>query len=132
MTTAQFPNLSGQQYMSLTTFRKNGTPVPTPVWFVEQGGRLYVTTQAAAGKVKRIRNNSRVTVAPCKVNGEVTGAAVEASAQVITDDVKAALALRSLRGKYGVQFTLFTGMGKIRQLFGRKQSDSVYLEIMPV
>ena len=49
------PEISGQRYISLATFRKNGTPVYTPVWFGEENGRLYVMTAAKTGKAKRLR-----------------------------------------------------------------------------
>ena len=57
----------------LTTFRKDGTPVATPVWFVIHDGELHTTTLENAGKVKRIRNNPRVTVAACTVRGTPIG-----------------------------------------------------------
>jgi PPOX class probable F420-dependent enzyme len=59
------------RYVSLTTFRKDGTPVATPVWHVPHGAELWIVTEAASGKVKRIRNNPRVLVAPCSVRGTV-------------------------------------------------------------
>ena len=62
-----------QKYISLTTFRKNGIGVATPVWFGEQDDRLYVMTRNNMGKTKRIRNNPQVKVAPCTIRGKVTG-----------------------------------------------------------
>ena len=68
------PAIRGQKYISLTTFRKTGEKVATPVWFGEDGDKLYVMTRSDMGKTKRIRNNPQVTVAPCTVRGKVTGA----------------------------------------------------------
>jgi uncharacterized protein len=65
--------IRGQKYISLGTFRKNGEKVATPVWFGEEGDKLYVMTISKTGKVKRIRNNPHVTVAPCTIRGKVTG-----------------------------------------------------------
>jgi PPOX class probable F420-dependent enzyme len=65
--------IRGQKYISLGTFRKNGEKVATPVWFGEEGDKLYVMTISKSGKVKRIRNNPQVTVAPCTIRGKVTG-----------------------------------------------------------
>ena len=65
--------IHAQKYISLTTFRKTGAPVPTPVWFGEQDGKLYVMTRSDMGKTKRIRNNPQVKVAPCTMRGKVTG-----------------------------------------------------------
>jgi PPOX class probable F420-dependent enzyme len=65
--------ISGQRYISLATFRKNGTPVYTPVWFGEENGHLYVMTKSTLGKVKRLRNNPRVKIAPSTMRGKITG-----------------------------------------------------------
>ena len=99
-----FPNLAGHQFMSLTTFRRNGVAVPTPVWFAERDGRLYVTTQAQAGKAKRIRATGRVTVAPCTMRGELLGAVAEGQARILPES-EAARASQILEDKYGQQFT---------------------------
>ena len=74
---------AGQKYISLTTFRKNGVAVATPVWFGEDGDKLYVMTRSDMGKAKRIRNNPRVRVAPCTSRGKVTGPEFEASARIL-------------------------------------------------
>ena len=70
----QIPSqIQEQKYISLKTFRKNGAGVPTPVWFGEQDGKIYVMTRSDLGKAKRIRNNPQVRVAPCTIRGTVTG-----------------------------------------------------------
>jgi len=65
--------IQGQKYISLTTFRKNGLGVKTPVWFTEQDNKLYVMTRSDSGKYKRIRNNPQVKLAPCTMGGKITG-----------------------------------------------------------
>ena len=65
--------IRAQKYVSLTTFRKSGAGVATPVWFGEENGKLYVMTMNDSGKSKRIRNNPQVRVAPCTIRGKVTG-----------------------------------------------------------
>jgi PPOX class probable F420-dependent enzyme len=77
---------TGQNYLNLETLRKNGTPVATPVWFAEADEVLYVYSQAESGKMKRIRNNPRVRIAPCDMRGNVTGAWVPATAHLIEGD----------------------------------------------
>ena len=68
------PNeISGQKYISLTTFRKSGVGVPTPVWFAEEGNKLYVMTASKSGKYKRLRNNPQAKVAPCTIRGKIMG-----------------------------------------------------------
>jgi PPOX class probable F420-dependent enzyme len=75
--------IAGQKYISLKTFRKNGVGVATPVWFGEEGEKLYVMTRGDMGKAKRIRNNPQVRVAPCTIRGTVTGAEFAATARVL-------------------------------------------------
>jgi uncharacterized protein len=77
------PAIRGQKYVSLTTFRKTGVGVPTPVWFGEQDGKLYVMTLSKSGKTKRIRNNPEVKVAPCTINGKVTGPEFAATVRLL-------------------------------------------------
>jgi uncharacterized protein len=75
--------IQGQKYISLTTFRKNGVGVSTPVWFGEENGKLYVMTINNTGKVKRIGNNPQVSVAPCTMRGKVTGPEFAATARLL-------------------------------------------------
>ena len=77
------PTIGGQKYISLTTVRKNGTKVATPVWFGEDNDKLYVMTRSTMGKVKRIRNNPLVEVAPCTMRGKVTGDKLFAHARIL-------------------------------------------------
>ncbi|MFC0004354.1 PPOX class F420-dependent oxidoreductase [Micromonospora siamensis] len=74
--------LAAEKYVLLTTFRKDGRAVPTPVWAVRDGDALAVWTVSDSGKVKRIRRDGRVTVAPCDVRGNPRGAAVPAQASI--------------------------------------------------
>ena len=91
--------IRGQKYISLTTLRKTGAKVPTPVWFGEDGDKLYVMTRSDMGKTKRIRNNPKVTVAPCTMRGEVTGPEFPASARILPPE-EHARARQTLNGKY--------------------------------
>ena len=67
------PAIHGQKYISLATFRKTGVPVPTPIWFAEEGDKLYFMTNSKLGKCKRIRNNPNVKIAPCTIRGKISG-----------------------------------------------------------
>lgn len=78
-------NFTGK-YLSLTTFRRDGTPVSTPVWFVAENGNLLVETDGNSYKAKRIQRNDNVTVAPCNATGRVTGEAVSARAAILPAD----------------------------------------------
>jgi PPOX class probable F420-dependent enzyme len=75
--------ICGQKYIALTTFRKNGQAVSTPVWFAEQGEKLYVMTRNDSGKYKRIRNNPQIKVAPCTMGGKITRPEFSAIARVL-------------------------------------------------
>ena len=97
------PNLApfaGQKYLNLESVKRDGTPVQTPVWFAEEQGVLYVYTLAKAGKVKRIRRNPRIRIAPCTMRGTVIGPWVEAEATIV-DATTAAHGHTLLRHKYG-------------------------------
>jgi uncharacterized protein len=71
--TNEFEQLADGKYLLVTTFRKDGRSVPTPVWVVRDGDALGVWTVTDSGKVKRIRNNAEVLVGPCDVRGNPTG-----------------------------------------------------------
>ncbi|HEY6369129.1 MAG TPA: PPOX class F420-dependent oxidoreductase [Candidatus Sulfotelmatobacter sp.] len=76
--------IQGQKYISLTTFRKTGAAVATPVWFGEEDGKLYVMTRSDMGKAKRIHNNPQVRVAPCTIRGKLTGPEFPAKARILS------------------------------------------------
>ena len=101
-----------QDYLNLETFRKTGVGVPTPVWFIEDQGVLYVTTGVDSGKVKRIRNNGRVRIAPCDVRGGLKGEWVEAQARLVSGDGVEQKVDRLLGKKYGLQKTLYGLMNR--------------------
>jgi uncharacterized protein len=81
--------IRGQRYLSLATFRKNGAPVYTPVWFAEDGDKLYFMTNSKLGKVKRIRNNPQVKIAPCTMRGKITGPEFPATVRVMRPEESA-------------------------------------------
>ncbi|MEV0456590.1 PPOX class F420-dependent oxidoreductase [Catellatospora methionotrophica] len=95
------------KYVSLTTYRKDGTPVATPVWLAVDGGELFIVSDADAWKVKRIRRTSRVSLTPCDVRGRVAPGAVpvEGSARVLDDAgtarVRALIARKYLLSRLG-------------------------------
>ncbi|QGV77783.1 PPOX class F420-dependent oxidoreductase [Streptomyces ficellus] len=93
------------RYVSLTTFRKDGTGVATPVWYAVDGDELYVWTRADSWKVKRLRRDTRVVVTACDVRGRVAeGAATAGGTARLLDDTRGVRKL--LSRKYGVQFWL--------------------------
>jgi uncharacterized protein len=83
----------------LTTYRRDGTPVATPVSLAVAGDRGYVRSPGTAWKVKRIRRDPRVQIAPCTVRGRPTGPALPAVARRLEGD-EARRAARALRRRH--------------------------------
>lgn len=93
--------LGAGDYLLITTYRKNGTAVPTPVWVVRDGDALGIWTVTDSWKVKRIRNRADVLVGPCDLRGNPTGDAVPARAEIL-DAAGTAHYRRLLARKYGL------------------------------
>ena len=102
-----FAAFRDHKYISLETFKKSGEGVKTPVWFAAdpasdlsgEGARLYMYTIGNTGKVKRIRNNPHVKIAPCTLKGEVLGDWTDANAEIVTGET-ASQAMKLLNKKY--------------------------------
>ena len=100
--------LSKGNYVLVTTFRRDGTPVPTPVWVGRDGDGLIVWTGSETGKVKRIRNNPVVELAPCGVRGRPRGTSVKGTARIL--DAEGSHRGRGLlKRKYGITGRLLIG-----------------------
>lgn len=122
-----FADLEGHGYVLLTTFRKNGSPVATPVWFSLAGDRLYVFTDLESGKVKRIRNDPRAILSPSDFFGRSKGGRISAEARLL-DRAGSEVADRALREKYGRRYRLAQA---VIRLLG-KSSRRAFLELRPV
>lgn len=123
---SHFAPLAGAEFMVLTTYRRSGVAVPTPVWFAQVDGVLYVTTGADAGKVKRLRANPVVQVAASDRVGTVLGLAVAGRGRVLERDEEA-VARTALQQKYGAQFTTLT----TQMDANRPPGSRIYLVIGP-
>jgi uncharacterized protein len=122
-TARDFSALRGHKYALLTTFRRDGTPVPTPIWFGLGGdGKLYLRTEGAAAKVRRVRNDPRARVAPCTVRGKPVGPTTEARARVLPAEEEER-AEAAISANYGLGRRIYEGMGGGLEL--------VYLEVAP-
>ena len=115
-----------QQYINVESFRKSGAGVATPVWFAEEDGRLYIYSLADAGKVKRIRNNPRVRVAPCDMRGGLKGEWVEARARIL-DGADARRGHVLLDRKYG----LLKKVGNVFSKLMKRQRVVIAIELEP-
>lgn len=102
-------SIADEKYVLITTFRKNGAAVPSPVWIVSLAdGTAGFTTEASSGKIKRIRNNPKVTLQPCSMKGapKAGSAVVEATAEVLLG-ADAQATQDAVRRKYSVMTKLF-------------------------
>lgn len=104
-------------YVLLTTFRRTGERVSTPVWIAQGDGDLLVTTDPQSGKVKRLRNNPVLELTPCDMRGRATPGApvVQAQARVCDDDESNAALDAAFSAKYGFQFRAIRALGKLRR-----------------
>jgi PPOX class probable F420-dependent enzyme len=122
-------DLADERYVSLTTFKRDGTPVSTPVWVAGHDGRLLVWTAADSWKVKRIRHDSRVRLAPCTASGKIRGEAIDAEAEILADT---ALVQQLERRKYWFMSRVLGSIrGGIRWVRRRPTPPSVTLSITP-
>jgi len=119
-----FDTIARGKYVLLTTFKKDGTGVPTPLWGALDGDRLLMWTVADSWKVKRIRRNPKVTVAPCDMRGNPQGDAVDATAEIL-DETGTEKARAAVASKYGILGWL-TVKGSVLR---RGKSGSVGLSI---
>jgi PPOX class probable F420-dependent enzyme len=119
--------LDRHHYVSLATFRRNGTPAATPVWFAAADGKLYVFTAGEAGKVKRLRQSPRARVAPCDSRGGLRGDWQDATARMVTDTTVIARAEAAVRRKYGWQSRMLDLFSRLSGRFTRR----AWIEIAP-
>lgn len=127
-----FATLDSNKYINLTTFRKSGVAVATPVWFAEHQGILYIWTFPTAGKVKRIEHTARVAFAPCTIGGKTLGAEVEGKARIVTNEQEEMLAEATLAKKYGLLHRIYYGaLGMYGKLRRQPPSGRTYIAIEP-
>jgi PPOX class probable F420-dependent enzyme len=91
----------------LVSFRRDGTAIATPVWAAPDGELFYVRTERSSGKVKRLRRDPHVLIAPCAVNGRPLGAPLEGRARVLDQVEEELSAERALARRYGLGRELF-------------------------
>ncbi len=118
-----------EKYLSLTTFRADGSAVATPVWFAEDDGALFVCTDGDSHKVRRLQRNRAVEITPCSLSGKPTRAPIAAIASLLSES-ESARVQKLLQQKYGIQKRVWDVYAKASQLPRRKpRRQSVYLEI---
>jgi uncharacterized protein len=122
---ASLSRFEGEKVISLETYRNNGQPVRTPVWFLKEDGVLYVHTDNSTGKVKRIRRNPKVRLAPSHFRGKPKADYVDARAELETNPGAVEKYRSQIYKKYGFQgsFTRFL------QRFSRSKASDVIIII---
>ena len=120
------------KYLSLTTYKRDGSAVATPVWFVEQGGRLLVQTDVGSGKVKRIRANPEVSLAPCSGMGHLRGEQTKGHAEIM-DASESAQIERLVKRKYHWDMLLIGPLRWAQKALhvGKDRGPTVCLAITP-
>jgi PPOX class probable F420-dependent enzyme len=119
-----FEQFKKQQYMSIETYRKSGEGVRTPVWFIESNGEYCFNTESDSGKVKRIRRNPAVRIAPCTVRGDLKGDFIPGIARILPAE-EAEKVKKSYAKKYGLMGLIFESMGRSRK------TERIFLAIKP-
>lgn len=122
-------DLGNPRYIRFTNFRRNGTPVSTPVWFAPHGDGWVFSSAPNVGKVKRLRNDPRVEITASDVRGRVKpGTPVFAGTARLLDDSEHSAAERSMSKRYGWQWTLLRTSEKLRGLVGIK-AEPAYIGV---
>jgi PPOX class probable F420-dependent enzyme len=119
-----FAGLAGADHVSLVSLRRDGARVATAVWFAVVDGKLYLRTIADSGKVRRVRREPRVELAPCTADGSVTGPYFAGRARVLApDDPACARANEALDARYGEE------RAKMTRMMAEQGRALVYLEV---
>jgi uncharacterized protein len=120
------------KYLSITSFKRDGAGVATPVWFVQEAGRLLVQTDADSGKVKRIRHTPQVLVAPCTATGRLLTDPVPARAELLAE-AEVGRVERLLAAKYRLDLLVIRPIRSLQARLrrGRPRPNLVVLAITP-
>ncbi len=109
-----------EQYVSLATFRRNGTEVRTPVWIAQAGRHYYVFSEGSAWKVKRIRANAKAKLAACSSRGEVHSDWMDVKGRIVDESEVIANAYEALRKKYGWQMKILDVFSKLTNKYSKR------------
>ena len=107
-------DLGAGKYIAVTTFKKDGTPIATPVWVVRRNHELLILTQSDSGKVKRLRSNPSVLVAPCDARGRLKAEAVPGTA-LLQDETQTHLTASLIQHRYGFMGRMIGWLNEMRR-----------------
>jgi PPOX class probable F420-dependent enzyme len=113
MSEDKLSQLSRFRYINIETLKKNGSVVRTPIWFIIYEGIIFFRTDSKSGKVKRIRNNPHVRIAPCDIRGNIKGTWFDGNAK-FADTKESSMVFSMIDKKYGFLTALIRSFNKIR------------------
>ena len=123
---SEVPVIQSSKYINVETYRRSGEAIHTPVWFVESGGIYFFLTRGDSGKVKRLHHNSKIKVAPCKVNGELTGNWFDAEGSFVESEGVVNVIKTLFDQKYGA-------LSRITNVFSKLQRKKrVFIKVTPI
>jgi hypothetical protein len=105
---SRFDQFIDQKYLSLETYKRDSTPIQTPVWFVTENDQLYITTKETTGKVKRLRNNQNARIAVCSMKGDIKSDWVDVGLEKIPEESDVEKIVKLRKKKYGFSARLIS------------------------
>ncbi len=114
-----------ERYVNLATFKRDGTTVETPMWFVTLNGHLCFFTDGTSYKIKRLRRDTRVRVAPCSVRGTLSGEWKDGNGRIVTENSLIQQINECMLAKYGWQLRLLNLGSAVAGRIGRR----AYIEV---
>ena len=105
---SRFDQFIDQKYLSLETYKRDNTPIQTPVWFVTENDQIYITTKETTGKVKRLRNNQNARIAVCSMKGDIKSDWVDVGLEKIPEESDVEKIVKLRKKKYGFSARLIS------------------------
>lgn len=119
---ADLETLFPGRFLSVTSFKRDGTGVATPLWSVSDGSRLFAFTDLRSAKVRRIRRNPVVLIASCRPDGKLRMEPVPAHAEVLTAAPELERVRELLTTRYKISYRLVMLVYRIGRRIRRKSS----------
>ena len=105
---SRFDQFIDKKYLSLETYKRDSTPIQTPVWFATENDQLYITTKETTGKVKRLRNNQNARIAVCSMKGDIKSDWVDVGLEKIPQESDVEKIVKLRKKKYGFSARLIS------------------------
>ena len=105
---SRFDQFIDQKYLSLETYKRDNTPIQTPVWFVTENDQIYITTKETTGKVKRLRNNQNARIAVCSMKGDIKSDWIDVGLEKIPEESDVEKIVKLRKKKYGFSARLIS------------------------